>query len=306
MQAFARKPLRHLGAQSRELTEINAGCDAHAGHQISQVFGGHIATGPGCMRAAANAGQARVKTGLARLQCGHDIGQPQAARVVEMTATQRVTRHTAGFGKQLAHLAWVGIAHGVGQAHAVHTQPQNSLEQAQNFVDLDTALNRAAERGAHSDFDADGGTPCPACRHDGPDLGHHVIRRFAQIGQAVRVAGRQRQQHPVGAAVHGTLGPLQVGHQHRHDQARQGFGKGHQLGGVGQLGQQFGRHKRADFDLADARVVSALNPLQFLCGGQGAGNALQAVAQAHFADRHAFGPRKYSHVQCPLRGLRRV
>jgi hypothetical protein len=94
------------------------------------------------------------------------------------------------------------------------------------------------------------------------------------------------------------LGPFEVGHQHRHDQTRQGFGKGHQLGGVGQLGQQLRRHEGADFDLADARIVSTLNPLQFLCSGQGAGNALQAVAQAHFTNPHALGPVECAHVVC--------
>jgi hypothetical protein len=119
---------------------------------------------------------------------------------------------------------------------------------------------------------------------DARGLGHHLIRRLAQVGQAVRVAGRQRQHHAVRAAGDGRFGAAQVGHQHRDVQPRQGFRKGHQLGGVGQLRQQARRHEGADLDLAQACRVGGANPFHLLRGGQRAGDALQAVAQADLAN----------------------
>ena len=57
-----------------------------------------------------------------------------------------------------------------------------------------------------------------------------------------------------------------------------------ELGRVGELRQQARRHERADLDLALAGVVGVADPLELLRRGQHAGDALQAVAQADFAD----------------------
>jgi hypothetical protein len=123
-----------------------------------------------------------------------------------------------------------------------------------------------------------------ACGADGLDLAQHLVRCLAQVGQAVGVAGRQRQQHPVGFGLHRRLGAAQVGHQHGGGQARQRLGESDQLRGVGQLRQQPGRDKGADLQLAQARLVGLLQPQALDLGGHGAGNRLQAVAQGDVAD----------------------
>ena len=48
---------------------------------------------------------------------------------------------------------------------------------------------------------------------------------LAQVGQAVLVAGRQRQQQQVGIAVESPFGAFQVGHEHRGEQPRQRLAK---------------------------------------------------------------------------------
>jgi hypothetical protein len=50
------------------------------------------------------------------------------------------------------------------------------------------------------------------------------------------------------------------------------------------LRQQPRRHEGADLDLAQARGVGGANPLHLLRGGQRAGDALQAIAQADLAN----------------------
>jgi hypothetical protein len=110
-----------------------------------------------------------------------------------------------------------------------------------------------------------------------------LVGRLAQVGQAVRVAGRQRQQHRVGARVDCAFGALQVGHQHRDRQPGQLERAGDDLGGIGQLRHQLGRHERADLDLAQPGTIGAVQPLQLVGGGQRARQDLQAVAQTDLA-----------------------
>ena len=133
----------------------------------------------------------------------------------------------------------VGIAHRVGQAHALGAGIEHRLHQAHHLVGstrpwivqpkavlMPTSISvrePAASRAARMRR----------------DLGDHFVGRLAQVGQAVRVAGRQRHQHqrrPRSSMR--ALGAFQVGHQHRRDQAGQGLGEGQHLGRVRQLRQQ--------------------------------------------------------------------
>src|SRR5256885_1819698 len=60
--------------------------------------------------------------------------------------------------------------------------------------------------------------------------------------------------------------------------------RSHQLGRVGQLGQQARRDEGADFDLALAGSVGIAYPFLLALGGQHGLDALQAIAQADLAD----------------------
>ncbi len=61
----------------------------------------------------------------------------------------------------------------------------------------------------------------------------------------------------------------------------------HRLG-IGELRQQFGRDERADLDLAHPGGVLGVDPGDLLLGRHDLGDALQPVAQAHFADKGTF------------------
>jgi hypothetical protein len=159
------------------------------------------------------------------------------------------------------------------------------LHQAQHLVGFDAALDRAAERRAQANLDDAARAARVAQVAHARDLVHRVVGRLAQVGQAVRVARRQRQQHRVRARVDGAFGAFQVGHQHRHREAGQLERVRDQLGGVGKLRHQPGRHERADLELAHAGGVRAAQPLQLEFGRQRARQDLQPVAQADLAQR---------------------
>ena len=110
------------------------------------------------------------------------------------------------------------------------------------------------------------------------------VRGLAQIGKAVRVAGRQRHEQQVGARFDRALRALEIRHQHGSEESRQCLRIRQHLRGVGQLRQQPRRHERADFDLALSRGVGIAHPFELARSRQDGGDALQAVAQADFAN----------------------
>ncbi len=58
--------------------------------------------------------------------------------------------------------------------------------------------------------------------------------------------------------------------------------------GVGELRQELRRDKRADLDLAHPGAVLGIEPGDLLLGRHDFGDALQSVAEPHFADMGAF------------------
>jgi len=288
LQRLALEPARHAAAQVEQLRQVDAGLDAHALEHEHQVFRVDVAAGTRRMRAAADAGQAGVETRDAYFQRGIRIREPHAARVVEMAAPQPVARDAQRALEQAAHHRRIGIADGVGQAHAVGAGVEQRLHQPQHLVGIDMALQRAAEGRAHAAVDQRLRARRVARRADAADFSDHFVRRLAQVGEAVRMAGRQRHDHQVGLARDGAFGALEVGHQHRGEHPRQRLRIGQQFGGVGQLRQQVRGHERTDLDLALAGRVRVADPFELAFCGQHAGDALQAVAQAHFADDRAW------------------
>ncbi|MNS91545.1 hypothetical protein D3C72_1256390 [compost metagenome] len=189
------------------------------------------------MGAAPDACQAGVESRHASVQSRQHIGKAQAARVMEMRTAQAVAGDTPRLFEQAAHRRRIGIAHGVGQAHAIGARIQQRLHQAQHLVRPHLALQGAAEGRSHPALDQRGRTGRVARGPHLRDHVHHFLRRLAQIRQAVCMAGRQRHQHQMGAAGQGTFGALHVGHQHRYRQAGQAPGMGDQIAGVRQLRQ---------------------------------------------------------------------
>ena len=287
MQRLALEPAGDAAAQCEQRVEVDAGRLAHAGEQIGDVFGGDVAAGARRMRTAADAREAGVEAAHAGLPGGHHVGQAEAARVVEVAAAELVAGDLEGALEELADHLRIGVADGVGQADAVDAGVEHGAQQAQHFLGLDAALDRAAEGGAEADLDAAGRAGRVAGGADLRDLSHHVVGRLAQVGEAVRMARRQRQQHQVGVAGDGTLGSFQVRHQDRDHEAGQGASRGDELGGVGQLRQEARRHERADLDLAQPGGMGAAQPFELQLRGQDAGDALQSIAQPDLANHDA-------------------
>ena len=90
--------------------------------------------------------------------------------------------------EQVADLGRIGVAHGVGETYAIRARVEHRVDKAKHFRGLDAALQRAAEGSADSDLDQAirlrGVTRRPYSR----DFKHDIVRRLAQIRDAVRLA----------------------------------------------------------------------------------------------------------------------
>ncbi len=298
MQRLALEPFGDPSAQGHQRTEIETGLDAHAGEQIGQVFGRDIAARARRMRATADAAGAGIEAAHAGLPRSKYIRGAETARIVEVAARQLVAGDGKALLEECLHLQRIGVADGIGQADTVDTGIECRAHQAQHFGRFDAALNRAAEGRRQADFDQASRAFRIAQIDDAADLFHHFVGRFAQVRQAVRMAGRQRQQHRVRVGLDRAFGTFQIRHQHRRQQARQRFCEGHQIGGIGELRHQFGRHEGADLDFAQARRMRGTQPFELVRGGQYARQDLQAITQADFANHDRLGQVHRDTVPC--------
>ena len=236
------------------------------------------------MRAAANARERRVEATHTHVErCAH-VRQREPARVVKVRTRELVADRVKRLLVQASNLCWIGVAYSVCEADTVRAGIKRGLQQPQHFVLRNFALNRAAERRAHAHLDPDFRACCIACRADLRNRCDHFVGRLANVGSTVRSARRNWHQQRVRIDFDGSLGPLQVWHQHRRFKSRQRLRVRDQFCGVSELRQQPHRHKRTDLDLALPSRISRRNPFKLLCGGKNRCDALQAIAQTHFAD----------------------
>jgi len=204
---------------------------------------------------------------------------------MEVAAPEAVARNPQGLLEEAADGRRIGVAHGVGDAHAVGAGVQQALHHAKDLGRLHFALQRAAECGADAAFDQGPGTRGVPRGPDATQFGDGVIGGLAQVGLAVRLAGGDRQHHQVRTALDRAFGALEVRHQDRCEEAPQGLGIGEDLGRVGHLGKESGRDERADLDLALPGGVRLCDPLALVVGTDDRGDGLQPVAHAYFAYR---------------------
>lgn len=289
MRRLAHDPARHPGSQGEQGVKVDAGLAAHGLQHEGQVLRGRVPAGARRMRAAADAGQRGIEAAHTHLQRGQHVGQRQSACVVEVAAPDAVAGESHRLLEQATHRDRVRIAHRVGHAHAVGTGIEQGLHQPQHLGRLHPPLQRAAECRADTAFDeclaARGVTRCT----DPPEFGHDLVRRLAQVGQTVRVTGRQRQDHQVGIARQRRFGSAKVRHEDGGEQAWQRLGEGQDVTGVGHLGEQLRGHERTDLDLAHASTNCFANPCALTVGCNDGGKALQAVPQADLADDDIHG-----------------
>ena len=105
----------------------------------------------------------------------------------------------------------------------------------------------------------------------------------------MRVADRHGQRELVHPGGQRGLGAFEIGHQRHHGQAGVGERVLHHLHGVGHLRHEVGGHERAHLNFAQATGHQRVNPAQFVGGGHGGFDRLQAVTRAHFADQNVKG-----------------
>ena len=290
VQGLALEPLRKFDTQGQQGLQVEAGRNVHRLQHPREVFGGDVAAGPGRVRTAANAPETGVKARDPLLQRCKHVGHAEAARVVEMRGFEAFTGHCPRLGKQLADAARIGIAHGVREADTVGAGIEHGADEPQHLGRLDAALDRAAERGADADLDPRARATLIAQVDDARNVGHHRVGRTLHVGQAVRVAGRQRHEHRVGRAVDCQFGALEVGHQHGGGEPGQRLAECNEFSRVGELRHQPRRHERTHLDLAHTGRMGGPHPLDLVRRGHDALQDLQAVAQADFADARGSRP----------------
>jgi len=186
--------------------------------------------------------------------------------------------------EEASYLRRVRVARRIGQAYAVDAGIEQGLQQPKHFGRIDVALDRAAESGADAAFDHRRAAGRIARDADVRDSGDDFVRRPAQVGKAMRMAGRQRDDHQVRAGLERALGAFRVRHQHPGEQAGQRLRVGEHLCRVSQLRQPLRRHERADLDLALARRMGIAHPFTLARGRNDRGDALPAVAQTDLAN----------------------
>ena len=194
MQRLPIKPLRNTSAQRDQLPEIQARGYAHARKQIGHVFRGHVPACTRSVRTPANARRAGIEAAHPGLPGGEHIGQPQPQRVVEVAAGQSIARDGEGCLEPSLDLLRIRIADGIGEADTIRAGVEHGLQQPQDLAFGHRVLDSAAERRAQAHLYQ---AVRPAAVAQGTnlrDLRHDVVGRLAQVGQAVSVAGRKRQQ----------------------------------------------------------------------------------------------------------------
>jgi len=70
--------------QMDQAFQINPRLQAHGLQHVYGVFRANVATGPWRIRTAAQTAEGSIKACDARLDCGKDVGQPHASRVVKV------------------------------------------------------------------------------------------------------------------------------------------------------------------------------------------------------------------------------
>ena len=285
------EPAGDLGAQREQLVDVDAGLDAHAGEHEGQVFARRVAARAGRVRAAADAGEASRRSGRRRSRARRRRWRARGRACRGSGRTRSARRRSARACSNRSRTARrVGVADGVGDADAVGAGVEQRLHAAQHFARCDLALDACSRRRCRCRLrSASSSRPRRARRGSAPTsatTSSGVLRRLARLCAWLADSGTSSRSASASMA---RSAPLQVGHQHRDEQARQRLRVGHQLGGVGELRQQARRHERADLDLALAGGVGVADPLDLALGRQDRRDALQAVAQADFADHDAGG-----------------
>ena len=124
--------------------------------------------------------------------------------------------------------------------------------------------------------------------NDGANFFNHGFTCFAHIGHGMGFAGGDGDGEFLSAGFQGRFSAFSVGHQGHDRHVGVLEGVLNNFGGIGHLRQQMHGHKRSHLNFLQTRGHQGVKPPQFVGGGHGLLDRLQAVARAHFTDQDAF------------------
>src|SRR5919112_6043260 len=135
----------HVAAGREQQIEVDSGLDAHLVQHRQQVLGRDVPRRAGWNRAPAELAEARLEAVDARVECGDDVGEALAARVVEVRSELHPGEAVACGAKEVADLARIGHPGGVAEAELVCAGGGDPLGQVEHAIRIDMSLIGAAE-----------------------------------------------------------------------------------------------------------------------------------------------------------------
>ena len=122
-----------LRAQREQCGQVDAGVHAHAREHEGEVFGRRVAAGARRVRAAADAGERSVEAGDADVRAPRRRWPAPGRACRGSGRTRSGRRRSSAPARTAAHRPRIGVADGVGQAHAVGAGVEQRLQQAQHL-----------------------------------------------------------------------------------------------------------------------------------------------------------------------------
>ena len=182
----------------------------------------------------------------------------------------------------------IAITRGVGKAHFIDAEGGDGLGHGKHPVLGHGAFQGAAKSGGKADFKMRPLASRQALEilDTGPDFGEHTGVGPVHIFQRMGFTHGKGQGHLVGAMGDGVPDPPQIGRKHRHAKPFEPGGVAHDFAGIGQLRQQFAGNEGAHFHFPATRGVLRGDPGLLVRRGHGRRDILQAVPQAHLADKN--------------------
>jgi hypothetical protein len=295
-----RPSTRSTWRAAAQLVEIDAGLDAHLVQQVDQILGADVACRPGRERAAAEPRERRLVDVDALGEPGHDVDQPDAARVVKVQRDRQLGDMLLEMAAALGDERRRRHAGGVAERHAAHAEVAQPPCDVGDLLDRHLALERAAERGRDRALDRDAGRVRDA--HDVLEASEGFLDRAIDVLLIVGLGGREEHPDLVDPGGSGAVRAPGVGHECGELSAARAVEPGQNLGGVDQLRHRARRHERGELDDRHPGADQLVDQRDLGRGRDELALDLEAVARPDLGHGHSARPR---HVPAPShwRGL---
>src|SRR4051794_16599120 len=289
----AQRPAEHalrLARGAEQGVEVDPGLDAHLVQHRDEVLGGDVAGRTLGDRAAAELAEARLEGLAAGLQRGEDVGQPLAARVVEVRGQLDLAAElVARGGEEGSHLARVGHAGRVAEADLLRAGGDEALGDDEDALGRDLALVGAAE--ARADHALAAQARLAGARQHALQPGQRLLDRAVDVLAVVGLGAAQEDVDLLEAVaqLERVVQAALVGDEHRDGDVGGDPRALEDLAAVGELRDDVGAHEARDLEALEAAVRERLDQTDLVVGGDDLGLVLKAIARADLADADAVG-----------------